>query len=78
MFLLDEVSLGSEDPRGGLLCPLEILCIAPGLASAVQDRWGSDSLPTNTSRLLETAAARLEDPLDRPKKVELGNCSSQL
>jgi hypothetical protein len=44
----------------------------------VQDRWGSDSLPTNTSRLLETAAARLEDPLDRPKKVELGNCSSQL
>jgi hypothetical protein len=44
----------------------------------VQDRWGSDSLPTNTSRLLETAAARLEDPLDRPKKVEFGNCSSQL
>ena len=78
MFLLEEVRLGSEDPRGGLLGPLEILCIAPGLASVVRDRWGSDSLPANTSRLLETAAARLEDPLGRPKKVELGSCRSQL
>lgn len=73
VFLLDEVRLGSEDPRGGL----EILCIAPGLASVVRDHCGSDSLPPNTSRLLETPAARLEDPLDRPKKVELGNCSAQ-
>jgi len=77
VFLLDEVRLGSEDPRG-LLGPLEILCIAPGLASVMRDHWGSDSLAAaNTSRLLETPAARLADPLDRPKKVELGNCNGQ-
>lgn len=65
----------SEDPpTGELLCPLEILYAAPGLASAVRDRWGSDSLPTSASRLLETAA-RLDDPLERANMLEFDNCN---
>lgn len=46
---------------------------APGLASVVRLRdWSASVLG---SRLLETAG-RLEDPLDRPKKVELENIAS--
>ena len=74
VFLLDAACLGSEEPPNGeVLCPLEILFTVPGLASVVRERAGSDSLPTvNASRLPETAP-RLNDPLDRPKKVELDN-----
>lgn len=46
---------------------------APGLASVVRLRvWSASVLG---SRLLETAG-RLEDPLERPKKVELENYMS--
>ena len=66
LILPDAERLGSEDPPiGELLCPLETL---------VPERTTSDSFPTATpSRLLETAA-RLSDPLDLPKNVELDNC----
>lgn len=72
----DEACFGSEDPPNGeLLCPPEIFCIVTGLASAVRERAGSDSFPTtNASRLLLGTADRLNDPLDRPKKVEVDNC----
>lgn len=74
----DEVCLGSEDPTSGeFLCPLEILCTVPELASGVRERVGSDSVPVvNASRLPEVVG-RLNDPLDRPIKVELDNCKGQ-
>lgn len=76
-FLLDDVRLGSEDPTGELLCPLEILrTAAPGLASLVCAREGSDSLPIMAASRLLDIAARLDEPLDRPKKWEL-NCIGQ-
>lgn len=75
VFLPDDARLGSEDPTGELLWPLEILRAAPGLASVVRERWGSDSLSTNASRLLETAA-RLDDPLGLPKMLLLMNAVS--
>ena len=75
--LPDDVCLVSDDPpTGELLWPLETLYAAPGLASVVRDRWGSDSLPANASRLLETAARR-DDPLERANILELDNCNGQ-
>lgn len=73
-FLVDEERLGSAAEPRGLLWVLEILFMVPGLASVVRESWGSASLPTNMSRLVETAGC-LEDRLDRPKRVELGNCT---
>lgn len=71
-FLPEDVRC-SDDITGELLCPLEILRKAPGLASVVSGREGSASLPEiAASRLLETTA-RLDDPLDR-KKLEPDNC----
>lgn len=57
LFLPDEVCLGSEDPpNGDVLCPLEIFCAVPGLASGVRDRVGSESFPAvKVSRLLAIA-----------------------
>ena len=77
MFLPEAVCLGSDDKDGELFCAaLEIFRSAPGLASVVRTREGSESLPAITgSRLLETAG-RLEDPLDRIK-LELNNCTAK-
>lgn len=73
MSLPDDESLGSEYSsvcevlRGGAF-----LWKVPGLVSGV--RLCVSASPVGT-RLLETAG-RLKDPLDRPKKVELGNTAS--
>ena len=69
---LDEGRRSSADPPGEVLWVPETLGKVPGLASVVRLRDISASLLAITSRLLETAA-RLVDPLDRPKKVELDN-----
>lgn len=66
-FLPEEVCLFSVE----LIWPLETLPKVPGLAPAVR-LWTRSILSTLVSLLPETAA-RLEDPLDRPKKVELEN-----
>lgn len=76
VFRAEEERLGSEEPTGELLCALMTLRKPPGLASVVRAREGSTSLPTNASRLLETAA-RLKEPLDRPRNVELDNCMAK-
>lgn len=74
----DEVCLGSEDPASGeLLCPLEFLCTVPELASGVRERVGSDSVPAVNASRLPGVVGRLNDPLDRPIKVELDNCMGQ-
>ena len=69
LFFPDDEFLGSEDPPSGdNLCPPEIFCNVPGLASGVRERARSDSIPAvNVSRLPDTAG-RLSDPLDLPKK----------
>lgn len=68
LFLPDEVCLGSEDPpRGKVLCPLEIFCAVPGLASGVRDRVGSESFPAVNVSRLPAIAPLLNDPLDLPK-----------
>lgn len=67
------VEVRCSEITGELLCALEILRRAPGLASVVIGREESASLLMITaSRLLETTA-RLDDPLDRTK-LELDNC----
>lgn len=70
--LPEVVRLGSADATGELLWGPENLRKFPGLASVARVRDCSPSLPAITSRLLETAA-RLADPLERPKKVKLDN-----
>lgn len=72
--LPEEERLGSVDPTGELRLALETLRKVEGLASVVRGRDGSASLPI-ASRLLETAA-RLEELLGRPKKVELDKIAS--
>lgn len=75
VFLPDEAYLVSDDPPSReLLCPPDILCIAAGLASGVQECVGPESFPiVKVSRLPETLPC-LRDPLDLPRKVELDNC----
>lgn len=73
VILPPEECFASEDPTGELLCPLENLCMVPGLASAVRDRDGSESFPpVSASRLLEIPA-RFSKPLECPKRFELDN-----
>lgn len=76
VFRAEEERLGSKEPTGELLCVLMTLRKPPGLASVVREREGSTSLPTNASRLIETAA-RLKEPFDRPRNVELDNCMAK-
>lgn len=73
MILPDDESLGSEYSK---VCEVlrgrAFLWKVPGLVSGV--RLCVSASPVGTL-LLETAG-RLKDPLDRPKKVELGNYKS--
>lgn len=68
----EEEFLGSAEATGELIWAPENLRNPPGLASAARRRERSTSPPAGgASRLLGTAAARFEDPPDRPKAVEL-------
>lgn len=71
-YLPEEERLCSADVTGELLWALETLWKVPGLASLVRGCSISASLPIIASALLDTAA-RLDDPFERPKKVELEN-----
>lgn len=69
----DRPLVSDESPTCGLHRGADDRWNAPGLASVVRLRVCSASVLG--SRLLETAG-RLEDPLDRPNKVELENYTS--
>ena len=69
----DRPLVSDESPTCGLHRGADDRWNAPGLASVVRLRVCSASVLG--SRLLETAG-RLEDPLDRPSKVELENIAS--